>query len=73
MMVANLIHSGCLIYIVVEHVQWRVCVVHSDGMSSSSSSGGSSISSTQKRTNSGVIGRLETFQRRGPLCKMNDS
>ena len=26
MMVAHLIHSGCLIYIVVEHVQWSVCV-----------------------------------------------
>ena len=48
MMVANLIHSGCLINIVVEHVQWSVCVVHSDGMSSSSS-GGSSLSSTKSR------------------------
>ena len=45
MMVAHLIHSACLIYIVVEHAQWSVCVVHSDGMSSSS--GGSSISSTK--------------------------
>ena len=45
-MLADLIHSGCLIYIVVEHLQWRVCVVHSDGMSSSSS-GGSSISNTK--------------------------
>ena len=53
-------------------MQWSVCLVHSDGISSSSS-GGSSISSTKKRVNSGVIGRLETFQRRGPLCKMNDS
>ena len=49
-----------------------VCVVHSDGMSSSSS-GASSISSTKKRVNSGVIGRLETFQKCGPLRKMNDS
>ena len=52
-------------------MQWSVCLVHSDGISSSS--GRSSISSTKKRINSGVIGRLETFQRRGPLCKMNDS
>ena len=47
----------------MENVQWSVCLVHSDGISnsSSSSSGSSSISSTKKRVNSGVIGRLEGF------------
>ena len=45
-MLADLIHSGCLMYVVVEHVQWCVCVVHSDGMSSSSS-GASRLSSTK--------------------------
>ena len=57
-MLAELIHSGCLMHVAVEHGRWCVYVVQSDGMSSSSS-GASSISSTKKRVNSGVIGRLE--------------
>ena len=58
----------------MENVQWSVCLVHSDGISSSSGGGSSSssnssssISSTKKRVNSGVIGRLEGFQSVDPV------
>ena len=46
LMLADLIHSGCLMYVVVEHGRWCMYVVQSDGMSSSNS-GGSSIIGTK--------------------------
>ena len=45
-MLADLIHSGCLMYVVVESGRWCVYVVQSDGMSGSSS-GASGIRSTK--------------------------
>ena len=45
-MLVDLIHSGCLMYVVVESGPWCVYVVQSDGMSGSSS-GASGIRSTK--------------------------